>query len=411
MRASNTKQALVRSVRIATLATLWLVPLFLFVSAFSSDWVSTWRAVGVPSMTPKFLDLYSIPTGVETLHNGGDPLVANPGDPYHRPMNYPRIWLYAFSAAGVTRDKIPIVALVLCAFYLACISVLIARTAHAVDAVVILVASLSAAPLLAMERGNNDLFVFLLVFLACFATHKYFKSGLFGAAALLKLYPIVAMIVDGLRRPTKERKLAALLILLTASLVLLQWRDLGLIRHGTQASRTWSYGVLSLEAEAFHESLQRGGALVGLEWIVVLECWLMGALAIRYAWRNSAEPDPTLSDPKFAELFSAFGGIYVFTYAIGSNWDYRLIFLLPTLPLAMEMVRGARHRLWAITYLVFVGIAENPVAARSLGGIFASQAATFALFILLLIMLTNQAKSLHWKRAAAAPAAAWSPVL
>jgi len=38
---------------------------------------------GRASMTPHFLDLYVIPTGIETLHNGGDPLAANPADPLH----------------------------------------------------------------------------------------------------------------------------------------------------------------------------------------------------------------------------------------------------------------------------------------------------------------------------------------
>jgi hypothetical protein len=85
---------MVRGVRIASLLTLWLVPLLIFVSAFSSDWVTSWRTLGVPAMTPHFLDLQSIPAAIETLHQGGDPLIANPADPTHRPMNYPRVWLY-----------------------------------------------------------------------------------------------------------------------------------------------------------------------------------------------------------------------------------------------------------------------------------------------------------------------------
>src|SRR6202035_3573566 len=89
---------MVRGARIATLVTLWLVPLLIFVSAFSSDWIATWRSLGVPSMTPHFLDLQSIPAAIETLHKGGNPLAANPADPLHRSMNYPRVWLYIFSA-------------------------------------------------------------------------------------------------------------------------------------------------------------------------------------------------------------------------------------------------------------------------------------------------------------------------
>ena len=126
-------------------------------------------------------------------------------------MNYPRVWLYLFSAAGITRGSVPRVALLFCAFYLACISFLIVQTSHVVDPVILLIAGLSVAPLLVMERGNTDMLVFSLIFLACIVTNKQLKSGLFGVAALLKIFPIAAMMMDVIRRPKKEQTLAALL--------------------------------------------------------------------------------------------------------------------------------------------------------------------------------------------------------
>jgi hypothetical protein len=81
-------------------------------------------------------------------------------------------------------------------------------------------------------------------------------------------------------------------------------------------------------------------------------------------------------------MFSVFGGIYVFTYAISSNWDYRLMFLLPTLPFALELARIARPRRWAVAYLVLVGIAENSLGFEHYGGTLLGHLATFALFIL-----------------------------
>jgi hypothetical protein len=390
---------MLRGVRIAALTTLWLVPLLILVSAFNFGWVSSWRTVGVPAIQPRFLDFYNIATAVETFHRGGDPLVMNWGDPYHRPMNYPRVWLYLFSAAGITRGNVSTAAILVCVFYLACLSFLILETKHVVDAVILLLASLSISPMLAMERGNNDLVVFSLVFLACFVTNRYLKSGLYGAAALLKFFPLVAMIIDGMRRPIKERMSTALPILLVVMLILLQWHDLVLIRHATPVSTSMSYGTLSLKGELLRETA-RWGFLSSLGWTVVMGCWLIGALAIRNGWGNLLELNTSVFNSKFAESFSVFGGIYVFTYAIGSNWDYRLIFLLPTLPLAMEMARGVRHRLWAVVYLVSVGIAENSIALETSWGTIPGHIATFVVFILLLAMLTNQAKNLYVERTA-----------
>ncbi len=64
---------MIRGTRIAALVFLWLAPLCIFSAAFSGDWVSTWRELGVPSMVPHFIDLDSIPAGVETMHKGEIP--------------------------------------------------------------------------------------------------------------------------------------------------------------------------------------------------------------------------------------------------------------------------------------------------------------------------------------------------
>ena len=380
--------------RIVALATLWLVPVFIFTLAFSSGWVSTWRSLGVPSLTPQFLDLYVIPTGVETLHKGGDPLVANWTDPYHRTMNYPRVWLYLFSVARITRDKITAVALLLCAIFLTCMSFLIARTTHVIDSVIILATSLSVAPLFAIERGNIDLFVFSLVFLACIVTNNHLKSAIFVMAGILKFFPVAGMLCEAIRRPTRKRTLAILLTALVVLLILVQWRDFGLIRHSTPVSRRLSYGVLSLEEELLHESLQLGTTLLRFGWVFGLACWASCVATIIHVWNKPNEPDDPVLDPRQAEMFYVFGGIYVSTYAVGSNWDYRLIFLLPTLPFAIEMARRARHKEWAIAYLALVFVAENSAGFDASGGTHVGHIATFALFLMLAAILTRQTRNL-----------------
>jgi len=383
-----------RGTRIGAIAALWLVPIFIFSLAFTSGWVSTWRSVGVPSMTPKFLDLWSIPTSVETMHQGGDPLVMNSRDPYQRPINYPRIWLYLFSAAGITRDYITTVALFFCAIYLTCASFLIARTTRAIDAIVILIASLSVAPLFAIERGNNDLFVFSLVFLGCIVTNRTLKSGLLGTAGLLKFFPVAGMLCEAIRRPTRKRMLAILMTACVVILILAQWRDLDLIRKATPIAIQWSYGTLSLEADLLYESPRLAQALLGFGWVFGLACLVACAATIHQAWKKPDEPRFPFSDSRYAEMFYVFGGIYVCTYAIGSNWDYRLVFLLPTLPLAMDMARDSRHRWWSIAYLVLVIVAENSLGLDASLGRIVCHVATFALFLMLVAMLTRQTRAL-----------------
>jgi hypothetical protein len=385
---------MLRTVKIASLATLWLVPLLILVAAFSSDWIPTWRTLGVPAMLPRFADLSTIPEGLETLQKGKDPLVTNPADALGRPVNYPRIWLSLFSALGINEQNVWAMALLFSAFYLACISLLIAQARHAVDAAILLVASLSVSPLMAIERGNNDLLIFSLVFLGCVATNKYLKSLALAAASLLKIFPLAGMMIDAVRRPAKQRIVPFLLAALVLVLLAWQWRDINLIRQGTPISRIRSFGFLSLREEIlrfFPDSLVR---FIQMSWIVAGGFWLATLSTVDLAWKSGMDFDPALFSSPQGELFSVFGGIYVFTYAIGSNWDYRLIFLLPTLPFALQLLRVARFKRWAVAYLVLVGIAENALGFEHHGGTLLVHLATFALFILVLIVLTRQFKSL-----------------
>ena len=389
----------------AALVILWLVPLLIFALAFSSDWVSVWGALGLPAETLQFFDLRVITGGLVTLQQGGDPFVASPADPWHRigggqgVFNYPRIWLHLFSLLGVSNKNISIVGIVFCVIYLVCISSLIIRSKHNVDALIVLIASLSLASLFAMERGNTDLLIFSIVFLGCVATAKSLKSVAFFSATLLKIYPVAAIIVDAIRRPMKEKIVPILLLTLVGVIFFWQRRDLHAIRYATPISRTMSYGVLSLKAQADYDIRKLGYSsshadLAG--WAVAAGCWLAGALTVGIAWVTQWKLDKPVLYSQFGEMFSIFGGIYIFSFIIGSNWNYRLIFLLPTLPLAIELARGHRHRRFGIVYIASVILAENlfgfadafPVAKELLGDL-----TTFVAFIVVLAILTQQFKS------------------
>ena len=396
---------MLRPIKIAALAALWLVPILIFVAAFSSGWIPAWRSVGVPAMLPRFADIASIGHGVEALHRGLDPLISNPGDPLQRTVNYPRIWLYSFAALGITAQNVWMVALPFCALYLTSISVLIARVRHSADAVILLIGGLSVSPLLAMERGNNDLFVFALICLGCFASNRYLKSLSLSVAALLKIFPIAAMIIDAVRRPTRQRIVAIGSMLLVVTLFAWQWHDLTLIRLGTPVSRLRSYGFLSLRQEILHFLPESLFYSIQLGWIVAGAFFFVVALTADRAWKNGMVFDPEILNSQDAEMFAVFGGTYAFTYAIGSNWDYRLIFLLPTLPFALKLARTAGFRRWALGYIALVGIAENGLALEMHGGTLLVHVASFALFIFVLAVLTQQLKCTMSVKFAIAPAA------
>ena len=50
---------------------------------------NTWRLWNIPTMSPHFADMRTITHGAESYAQGLDPMIENPGDPWHRRMNYP----------------------------------------------------------------------------------------------------------------------------------------------------------------------------------------------------------------------------------------------------------------------------------------------------------------------------------
>ncbi len=351
-----------RITRWTLVACLWIVPATLFAFAFSRGWEPVWKSVGVSSMSPPFLDLRGLTTGLKVEQQGGDPLVANPLDPSKRPLNYPRIWLRLFKFAGLNDQNIIIVGLLFCGLYLAVGSCLILQSKDNWEALLMLAASLSIAGLLAMERGNTDLSIFFLVFLGCAMRPRTGRPFALFVASILKIYPFAALIASGIRGPRKQRILAVVLAVVTMVIFAWQWRDLSAIRKATPMAANLSYGVLTLK-DYFWILLVRTGVLknptiVLASTLTVAYCWAVGLLVVVNAWKKAKLQD-FVPESREGDLFFVFGAVYAFTFAIGSNWDYRLIFLIPTLPMAVEFIRSRKRRTWGILYIVCVLVAEN----------------------------------------------------
>jgi hypothetical protein len=376
---------------------LWGVPVLIFALAFSHGWVRVWDAVGIPSYMPIFLDLRAITSGVVVAHSGGDPMVSNPLDPLHRSLNYPRIWLHLFSALGIDDHNAVIVGILFCFFYLICLSTLIVKAKSGWEALILLVAGLSLSPLFGIERGNTDLFVFSLVFLAASSGSKYLRWGALAFASMLKLFPLAAMGSEVIRRPSKQKLIPAALACLLVALFVCQWHDLKLIRHATPVTNLQSYGVLSLrlQVEEFFSGLSLDSLRPFLQWSVPIGCWLAAGIAAGVVWFRRPGADDVPQEPtKSGELFAIFGSIYAFSFLLGSNWDYRLIFLIPTLPFAMDLARNPRYKWRGVGYILMVLVAENSLGAQSYHSAVWGHIATFVLFIAIVEILTEQAKPL-----------------
>lgn len=375
----------------------------LFALALSLDWGTVWKLVRVPPMWPPFADLRTVTGGLTTLEAGGDPMVANPFDPWQRPMNYPRVWLTAFGVLGVNDGNVWIVGALFVTAYLVAASFLILRARDNVEAVALAAGALSYAALFAMERGNSDLLAFVLVLTAFSVPRFWVSAGLLAIATWVKLFPLVAFVAFAVSQPRGRRALGAAAVAVTAALLFAFADDLIRIARATPASPIWSYGVGSIFqlvsdgaggwSKSEDAAFAAGAIAVGLVW----------ASGVWIGWSGYRRPtvDATVAQGRDAGWLLAFGSTYAATFFIGSNWVYRLIFLLPVLPFACRMGRASlAGRLTGYHLAALILFVMNVDAAGRLG-LLVGHAAKLVLAYLLLYLSASIAQH-RWRALAAA---------
>ncbi len=291
-------------------------------------------AAGVPSVGRPFSDLYLFPAAAGEFARGGNPYLSNPSDPWQRTYNYPRLWLLfmRYSPAAVPALGLGLGAawLIVLGFGWGRLSPLQGLLAGA--------AACSPPAMLALERGNSDLIIFLLIAAALAGLARGWRAaGWFGhfLASLLKLFPAVgfAVLAQGGWRRAQGWLWAAAGGL--GAWAFLNLDEIRAIAHNTPTGGpAISYGsaVVFTIADLLHQ--EHTGAWAGYS----AHAWLGGAAAALLAgamgWSGFRRRSPAAA-PIFDRALAGFQAgalIYVATFILGSNFAYRQIFLLLGLP-------------------------------------------------------------------------------
>ena len=310
-------------------------------------WNVTWNFLNVPPMSTCFGDLQTIAGAKDSLSAGFDPLISNPNDILGgRSMNYPRVWLF-LPYLGFSKVHVPFLGCFFLALFLLSVVLICPDRMKAWQLVYVMLFLLSPAVLLGIERGQTDLFIFFLVVMAVLA-YQANQTCLFTLIVLLgfslKLYPVFALI--GLFSPSKrlapsvsevEKKsnrfrwlwlLLALLYVL--GYVVLTWSDLLLIRKATPMGYYRSYGVLTwcLAAKRY---LPDGFAALKMVAYGAIAC-LSVAICVNAGLTPGKGHVSDIGNSTATPAFIVGASVYCGTFLLGSNYDYRQLFILLVLP-------------------------------------------------------------------------------
>jgi len=341
-------------------------------------WTSTWKAINVPTVSPPFGDMRSVQGSVYSFSQGFNPQINNPGDPRNTRMNYPLVWASIAKTLRLQSEFNYLVFVItgIGVFLLCCYLIICSAPSTWTLAFVF-----SGATLLAVERGNNDIIIFsLLYFAACYPI--ILGIPLMLIAILLKIYPVLAL-------PAFVQNKKIFWALMTGSFlsIIYMLPEFSAIRSGTPISYSSSYGSSSIAA-AVQQHLGIEFSSIAISFVLVLVSIIGGCL-------TNANKSLLLKsfNKKIDALFVVGSCIYVGTFLLSSNWDYRLVFLLFCVPYLL----GLENKIMRYVSLVGILLSMNLMSLNAMLGKLGTGLNILSktvLFVLLCAMLVNTLRNM-----------------
>jgi hypothetical protein len=372
---------------------------------------SNFHLLGVPAMNPSFADLRLITTASECLQNSLWTMISPSCDPWGRPFNYPTIWVQIFSFFGVTEANTQFIGVleILILSSVFCYWIWKFKSFYEVGEGFIysaLIACFLLSPpiLLLMERGNIDSLIFAGLTLAAIILrrHLILISGFIIAfLGSLKIYPFLG--IYAVLKSTKSR--SNQILILTASTFggLLIIKEIEFISN--RSITTWnssSYGMsilpLMLLQRLGFEEPRIVSALIGLVFLLAV------SVVLNFFVGKQIYKKAKLLHENYQDVgsFNMFVSVFVFSYLMGTSYDYRLVITFPIFMALYYVSENSSEKF--IVFFLMLSImygGDLPFKLSTMGLVFNTISdaiiMVFTSLILLLLFDLNRRKSVRFK--------------
>jgi len=322
---------------------------------FGYDWARTWKVIGLSgTMMPPFFDLHIVTDNAGRCAGDSYPYLHAACDPWSYPYNYPPIWLL-LGRLGVNGDHTTLLAMLFELPALGLFAFLFYGRAVRCG-LIALPLVLSPSVVLGFERGNTDIAEWVLVCSAAlmFSEHRRLRAM---ASLLLLLFAVAIKFLAifcctlAIRLRPASVIVSVLLVAFSLGYFYSLFEVLLKIRKITPVSPYISYGfsILFDRLEFLYgPRLDLDLTGLGRSWVpiavITLVIFVAIALALVFGRRGRSLCRLDEGSAGIAFLFGA--GIYCGSFLLlGTNFTYRLIFLLLCLPQLLDWSerRGDGH--------------------------------------------------------------------
>ena len=357
------------------------------------------KLYNITHLEPSFADIRSYQALPLTVDSGFDPYVNHVYDPWKRPFNLPIIWYYISKYLNLVNEfNFKLFVFFYISSFIFCVIRIISISKNIISSFIIILIFLSSSTILAIERGNTDMLIFSIIFVACTVNNFYISFVLIFFASILKLYPIFTFNINF---DLKKKIIFSITGIFLIFVIL--FKNLNNFFYNTHSSfdtgitygfRSIIMGLYKLEERLGLNLLSKNEILYNVLYLSFLI--FISLFVFYFVRKKNYNNNIDFIDTK-NRLFIAGASIYCFSYIFFSSYDYRLIFLILIVPYLVS-----NFNLLNKISIFFILITSNSILIYSVAdtpyeymyiGIF-THLCKFFLFLLILRELTKFLKVL-----------------
>lgn len=335
-----------------------------------------WRLLHVPStgepLNVTFMDMRTITHSLDCLNQGVDPYTDTRCDPWDRVFNYPPIWL-SLRHLGIDSRHTDLLGWLAAACLMGCFLHLFSPHSG-LTGIITFLAMTSPPVVLGMARANIDLLVFSAtiagIYLSIFLKDRIsiaLRCVLVVALSILKLYPIAISALFLRRTPRSWFLAVAVAAVSVAAIIATAGDRLLIIAGNTPQTENASFGstvVFLAISKVFYEPV----AVKGAQFLLPIGYKILRPLAsilaavvfaglftrIFFSFSPSAPETMDQRDRLLDQVAIASLSVFCFCFIIGTNFNYRLIFIIAALPALLSRIDRSRRKADIVAACVFV---------------------------------------------------------
>ena len=329
----------------------------IYLSHDHDNWVSFWGFLNIPAAIPPFWDFDALNIFLSYKQQGYDPYFENPNShPIHNVYIYPSIWLYIVDLINLQNPKnfIFFSLLILFTYFYTLIDFFF-RIKSKYFKYLILFFFFSTSNFLLIERLNVEIIMFCLVYFALINKSFIMQFIFYSFGLILKIFPIFSIFMF-----IEKKKNFFLVLIFSITYILIMRNEIILIKNNViEYALIFAYGVLSISKAIYFYSIKFDFLINDDNYflfknLMVLAISSLAAIIVLSNFKFNIKKKVSQISVE-EKMFLSGSGIYIGTFLTSANIDYRLIFLLLTLP----YILNTKKETLKVLYLICISICFN----------------------------------------------------